>query len=56
MSQIIISETQISTIEELLKFLSQFEPETKIEDAFGGPLSVFELFDKETGKKTLSFE
>lgn len=56
MSQILLNETEITTIEELQKFLSRFEPGTKIEDPFGGPILVFELFNKQTGKITLSFE
>lgn len=52
----IINQTEVRTIAELMKILSEFPPETKIHGAFEDPLIVIELFHKNFGVKTLSFE
>jgi hypothetical protein len=53
---IIINQTEVRTIADLMRVLSEFPSNTKIHGAFEDPLIVVELFHKNFGVKTLSFE
>ena len=54
--QTIIKQTEITTVAGLQKVLSSFESGTKVFGPLGCKLRVFEMFCKETGKKSLIIE
>lgn len=54
--QTIIKQTEIATVAGLQKVLSSFESGTKVFGPLGCKLRAFEMFCKETGKKSLVIE
>jgi len=56
MSHTILSQQNFQTVGDLIEFLDTVPPETRTHGPFDGELVVCKIFDKTTGKISLSFE